>query len=252
MRWKILCVVLLTMVLLGSVLLIQANSRIKQSEEIIDKYAAAELTRQDYVPGEFKKPDIPKAPAGTTGIVHAEGTVRYLPKSGAPGTIAATLPTGPEDGPPGGSAGSPQTPDVPRETSCSLDDLDVTLRCIVDALATPTRPWAKLTQSATISAWGQTRQLPWMPAGDVELQVAPSVVPPRWHLDLLSGVAAGERFGLEVGATWTGKSRLGPYLMVEWQPAEGGSSYSSDSYSYSSSGEPSTWRVHAGLRIRLK
>lgn len=252
MRWKLLCVILLALVLVGGVLLIQANSTIRQSEAMIDAYAQKELKARDYSEGTYETPKVADVIAGTKPILHTEGTVHYLPKSGASGLTATPLPTGGPLTPDLVATGGSPTPDVPRGNPCSLDDLDVTLRCAVDALATPTRPWAKLTQSATVSAWGQVREFPWMPAGDVKLQVTPAVVPPRWHLDLLSGVAAGERFGIEVGATWTGKSRLGPYLLVEWQPATGGSSYSSDSYSYSSPGDPSSWRIHAGLRIRIK
>jgi hypothetical protein len=242
-KWKFATVALLLLVLFGAGLLIKAGIKQRQADEIIDKYAVAELERQKYVPGTFETPDIPEAPAGTKPILHAAGSVRYAPVSAVPQGVSAPSPA--EPGvlrvPPAGAVEAPPTP-------CNLDDLDVTLRCVVDGLATPTKPWVKMMTSGTISGWGQTRDLPPIEAGDIKMQMAPSVVPPRWHLDLLGGVAAGSRFGLEAGAAWSGKSRLGPYALVEWQPATGGSS----SESYVSTGQPSTVRVHAGIRLRIR
>ena len=247
MRWKILCFLLLSLLLITGVLLIQAGIKAKESDDIIDKYAKAELERQDYVPGKFETPKIPDVLPGTKAIVHATGSVHYAPMSGAPSVVVPLSPgvvagvrTAPQDQP-----GSPPTP-------CSLNDLDVTLRCSLDALATPTRPWGKLMTSGTIKAWGQTRELPETAAGDVHLSVAPSVAVPKWHMDLLGGIAAGSRIGFEVGTSWTGKSRFGPYVLVEWQPSTGGSTWNSYSDSMVSTGEPATWRLHGGIRVRLK
>lgn len=238
-RWKILCVLLLIILAWVIVMAIQAKSRADNAEELVDAYASKELDRQRYVPGVLVKPKIPDAPAGTTPILWATGSVRYPPKPQAQ-EIHDTPP------PP------IQAEIVPRGIPCSLDDLDVTLRCALDALVTPTRPWAKLVTSATITGYGQVRELEPTPAGDVRLEVAPAVVAPRWHLDLLGGIAAGSRFGVEAGASWTGRSRFGPYFLVEWQPSTGGQSYDSYAESYYSTGEPATWRVHGGFRVRIR
>ena len=79
-----------------------------------------------------------------------------------------------------------------------------------------------------------------IPMQDVELQVAPEAVgvEPSWRLDLLGGLSGGERAGVEAGVAWTGRSRLGYYLLGEWQPGSGA--------------DPATWRAHGGVRLRIR
>jgi len=197
-----------------------------ESERIIEQYVASELERQGYVTGEYVAPEVPDTPEGSHPLFHAGGTVRYTPTPGA----TVITPTPPVLAPIGDSTlgvvtGGPASP-------CSLDDLDVTINCVVDGMAEPSRPWGRLVTSGLIEAWGQKRVLPEETAGRLVLQVAPAAVLPKWRLDFLGGAALGSTSGLEAGLAWTGKSRLGGYTVVEWQPE--------------------TWRLHGGVRVRLK
>lgn len=238
-RWKILAILALLAMTWLAISWWTTARELGKAGEIIDKYATEELERQGYDDGVFKVPTIPDAPLGTKPILRAEGRVRYPPRTAIvpvpipvvdawtttqPVTVAdVTIPRS-----------TPATIAIPN---CNLDDLDITVNCQVDALATPTRPWAKLVTSGTISAWGQVRELPPTPAGDVHLEMTPAVVPPTWRADILTGVAAGERFGVVVGAQWSGKSRVGGFALAEWQPA---------------AGDTATWRVIAGASVRVK
>ena len=249
-RWKAATVVLLLLVIYLVVLAIQAKQRADAAEDVIARYVDPKLDEEGFVPGDYDKtPDVATVVPGTKPIVHAKGTVRYAPRS-----IAAPARLDPPSEPPQPATDTAweRAPAAPATVPCSLDDLDVTIDCTVDALATPTKPWVKLVTSGTIKAWGQTRELPEAAAGNVNFDIVPSVVPPTWHLDFLAGVAAGSRFGVEAGAAWTGRSRLGWYTMVEWQPATGGTAYDSYTESTYSTAEPATWRVHAGVRVRIK
>lgn len=255
MRWKIATVLLLVAFIWTLIWAIRAASDLHEAEAVVEKYAVEKLKEKGFREGTFTRPSITEVPIGTKPISHVTGMVHFAPKSGASsgagaidsGSTVASKPVSITEG------SSPTPLDVPRETiPCNLDELDVTMRCTVDTLATSSHPWAKLVQSGTIKAWGQTLELPPTAAGEIHLQVTPAVVSPKWHADLLAGVAVGSRYGMELGASWTNKSRLGPYFLVEWQPATGGSSYDSYSESYYSSGDPATWRIHAGLRVRLK
>jgi len=244
MRWKIATAVLLVVAFYLLVLAIQSKKRADAAEKIIEGYVVPELRDKGFDDGVFIGPKISDAPPGTKPILTAKGTVHYpavVPAPVEPAVLEAELVAVP-------------VPPVPAVTipNCDLNDLDVTINCALDALVTPAKPWARLVTSGTISAWGQTRDLPPTPAGKVNLDVSPSVVAPRWHADILTGVAAGSRFGLELGASWTGKSRLGPYFLVEWQPATSGTAFDSYNDSLVSTGDPATWRIHAGMRIRIK
>lgn len=243
-RWKIATVLLLVALVYVLVLAINAKQRADAAEAVIDEYALKRLPVIGFKPGDFKPPKIPDAPPGTKPIVVVDGQTHHPPVVAPPAPNPTTPPIveRPISVVDGGGTPPP----------CSLDDLDITLGCKVDVLTTPTRPWARLLTSAKIEAWGQTRIIEPTPAGEVHLEVSPSVTVPKWHLDALAGVSAGERFGVEAGATWTGKSRLGPYVLIEWQPSTGGTAYDSYSDTSYSTGQGPQWRIHAGLRIRVK
>jgi len=230
-----------------SVALVTETMRYRKAASEVEAYAAAALKAQGYKPGTYEEPRIPDAPLGTKPVVTVEGEVRYPPTSGATGKTGPTQ-TAPNRGDQAHepSAGRPPTPTDPGNATaptvatsqCSLADLDVTLHCRADVIGGPTKPWGRLTTSGTIKGWGAVRELPATPAGRVELQVTPTVVPPAWRLDFLGGASAGSRAGLEGGLAWTGRSRWGGYGLAEWQPASGG--------------DPAAWRVHGGIRLRVK
>jgi len=223
---------LLVVALALAAMLVVARFRLSASDEIVERYVAGELTRQGYVPGRYTKPTIEDAPPGSKPVAHVDGTVHYPPKSGSP-VLSPTTPPTPE------AAHHDETADgAPQTLPCSLDDLDISVRCVADLMAEPTKPWARLVTSGTISGWGQVRELPAAQAGTLTLEVAPTVAPPTWRLDLLAGVAAGSVPGLEIGASWGGRGRAGGYLIGEWQVPTGG--------------DPATWRLHGGVSVKLK
>jgi len=242
--WKWIALILLAVALALGASLVVAHFRLAASDKIVEQYVSGELTRQGYVPGRYKKPTIDDAPVGSKPVAHLDGTVHYPPKSGSP-TLSPTITPAPEAAHHDETAaGTPQT------LPCSLDDLDISVRCVADLLAETTKPWARLVTSGTISGWGQVRELPTAQAGTLTLEIAPTIVPPTWRLDLLAGLALGSRQGVEFGASWTGRTRLGGYLLAEWQPATTGSiPYYEGTLS---TGEPATWRLHGGVRVRVK
>lgn len=199
--------------------------RLHYSESLVDSYVASSLVRQGYVPGKYAKPDIPDAPAGSVPVLVAKGSTRYAPivvPVHQPGILPVIPPANP-----------PVSP-----VSCNLDDLNININCSIEAMGQPTKPFARITTWGEVSGFGQIRKLPPTPAGDVELVMAPSVVPPRWRLDFLGGLVIGwSRPGVEVGLAWTGKSRLGGYVMAEY---------------FVPQGQELPWRVHGGIRFRLK
>jgi hypothetical protein len=248
MRWKIACLILLILAIwLG---ISQVYSRIRENElqERVDKYAKEKLREQGYQEGEYEKPKIPDAPPGSKALLHVSGKVHYasLPAAGVgvpPLQPSAEAPA---------SLASVAGPVVPRGNPCDLNALDVTIGCTVDAMSEPGKPFARLLASGEIRGWDQIRILPEQPSGEIHLQVAPSAKPKTWGLDFLAGAAIGSRNGLEAGFSGSGKGRLGWYSLVEYQYATTSKSYDSYSESYYSSGDPSTVRFHAGVKIRIK
>jgi len=230
-----------------AIALIASTMRYRKAASEVEAYAAAALKAQGYKPGTYEEPRIKDAPLGTKPIITVEGEVRYPPTSKATGKTGPTQ-TAPSRGDQAHepSAGRPPTLTDPggataptvATSPCDLSDLDVTVKCRADVIAGPVHPWGRLVTSGSVKAWGQTRNLPEAPAGRVELQVVPTVVPPAWRLDFLAGASAGSRAGLEGGLAWTGRSRWGSYGLAEWQPASGG--------------DPAAWRVHGGIRLRVK
>jgi len=251
--WKWLCLILLAVSVALGFGFLSAYLHSRASDKALDAYIDSEARSKGFGVGRFTEPSIPDAPAGSKPLFHAEGTVRYPPKLRAGGTGPThNTPAGgePTTEPAAAGPSSPQLETPP--INCSLDDLDVSMHCSFDAISSPGRPYGRLFVSGRLDGYGQTRELERVSAGDVELQVAPWLNPSTWHLDILGGVAAGERFGLEFGATWTGRSRLGPYFLVEWQPTTSSSSYVSGSEAYVQTGDPATWRIHAGMRVRVR
>lgn len=226
MRWKILCVLLLACALALGAYLIAANIELRQAEKLVGAYVAGELKLQGYQPGRYKKPTIPDAPPGSKPVAHVAGTVHYAPTSRGPEPRPSATPAL--------DAAQPNEVNAwpPSIQPCDLTTLDVSVKCVADLMAEPTKPYARLVISGKLVGFGQVRELPPTTAGEISLEVAPAVVPPRWRLDLLAGLAAGERNGMEIGASWGGRRRLGGYALVEYQPP--------------------TWRVHGGIRFRLK
>ena len=252
--WKWLCLILLAVSVALGIGFLSAYLHSVESDRALDHYIDSEAKAKGFAGGTFVEPSIPDAPEGSKPLIHAEGTVRYPPRIRAGGTgPTQRTPSGGEPPTEPAAAGpslSAKTKTPPA--NCSLDDLDVSVHCSFEAIASPGRPYGRMFVSGQLQGYGQTRELERVPAGDVELQVAPWLNPLTWHLDLLGGMAAGERFGIEVGATWTGRSRLGPYFLAEWQPATSSSSYVSSSEAYVQTGDPATWRIHAGMRIRVR
>ena len=251
--WKWFCLILLAISVALGFAWLSSYLHSRESDKALDAYIDSEARAKGFGGGKFVEPSIPDAPAGSKPLFHAEGTVRYPPKLRAGGTgPTQQTPSGGEPQHELAAAGPSSSQLKTPQFNCSLDDLDVSIRCSFDAISSPGRPYGRLFVSGQLQWYGQTRELPRVPADDVELQVSPWLNPSTWHLDVLGGVAAGQRFGLELGATWTGRSRLGPYFLVEWQPTTNSSSYVSSSEAYVQTGDPATWRIHAGMRIRVR
>jgi hypothetical protein len=250
-RWKILCLILLCWsVALGFAAITSMIHR-KSSDAALDKYIAADAARKHFKPGTFKAPEIPDAPVGSRPLFTAEGSVTFPATRGASRREPA-MPSSTTTAPSGGSPVRPPLLEPAPEAGCSLDEVELTVRCRLDGIAAPGAPYGRLTASGRMVGFGLVRDLPPTPAGDLELRVAPWLDPSTWHLDLLGGAAAGERIGFEFGATWTGRSRWGPYVMAEWQPAVSGDLiYTGETY-LETGARPATWRVHAGARFRVK
>jgi hypothetical protein len=233
LRQRIVMVLLAVALVLMFMQWVIAKKEVLRLTRVAERVASVELPKADYRTGEYKVPKPTTGlPEGVKPMVHVAGKVVYAPRPRAADAPPPTTTTPRGDAVAGPDA-SPRTP-----TPCSLDDLTVTFGCQADVVTNPARPWARLVASGRLEGYGQVRDLPATPAGRLDLQVAPSALPPKWHLDLLAGASGGQRVGLESGAAWTGASRWGGYGLVEWQPASGG--------------DPSAWRVHAGLRVRLK
>lgn len=210
--------------------------------------AAAELREAGFAPAEIGKPDRPAdVPREATPILSTTGTARWGPvargragASGVPGTGEGRS----GDNPPTSiAAGEPTADSAPPgdRQPCDLGELDVSVTCSTEAVLLDGLPWIRTLASGRIAAWGQIRDLPERVTDETRREsfVASSVLPPRWRLDLLAGTSASsERLGLEAGAAWTGKGRLGGYALAEWLPA--------------TSTRPTDWRAHGGARVRVR
>ena len=247
-RWKFLCIVLLLALIFLVFFYVKASMDLASAQELVEKYVADKLKEQGYQEGTYEPPKITDAPIGSKPLLHVTGKVHYAP---VPAIVTGVQPLQP-------SADAPASlvpvagPVVQRENPCNLDELDVTIGCTVDAMSQPGRPFARMLASGEITGWGQTRILPEMPSGEIHLEVAPSAKPKTWGLDFLAGAAIGSRNGIELGLSGIGKSRLGWYSLVEYQFPTGGTAYDANREATYSTGSPSTWRLHGGLRIRVK
>jgi len=263
-RWKIACFLMLAVCVSLAFGFLSAYMHSRESDKALDAYIDADAKRKGFGKGEFEEPKIPDAPVGSKKIFTIEGGVTYAPKKGAsrpdPTTPIASAKLTPEVGtarPDPAPAGIPtKTADMaPVLTGqCSLDEVGLDVKCKADGIAAPGAPYGRLTMSGKLYGFGQARDLPEMTAGDVKLSVAKWLDPATWHMQVMGGVAAGERLGLEFGLSGRGRSRFGWYSLVEYQPAvSGDQAYSSSTETYSTVGaEPSTWRVHAGMTISVR
>jgi len=251
-RWKLLCFVLMASSVALGFATITAMLRARSADKALDGYIAVDATAKHFGRGRFTAPEIPDAPAGSKPLFTAEGTVTFHATPGASRTEPTpTSPPGEHKTELAAARPDPTAPPVPAEKAgCSLDDVDLKIRCRLDGIASPGAPWGRLNVSGTLWGFGQVRDLPATPAGDVELKVAPWLNPSTWHLDLLAGASSAP--GFELGATWTGRSRWGPYVLVEYDLGSSSTGWSSYSEQTITTTQPATWRIHAGARFRVR
>ena len=256
-RWKFACFVLLG--LMGALVwrAVSAHFESAADKAIIARYVAKELEAKKFQPSTVETPKIVDLPPAVKPLVHVTGGVTFDKVPSRSETVAtrgtpAVVPTTRDQaGREGAPAGFP--PDSnPVTNPCLLDDLTVHVDCTTDVVIAPDGPWTRLLASGWVEGWGTRRELPPTPAGRLESQVAPLAISPKWHLDLLAGASAGDRVGWEIGASWTGKSRWGGYALAEWQPATSSSTYSPSLEAMIPTGQPATWRLHGGGRLRVK
>lgn len=192
-RWKWAAIAAAGVALLLLALLVVAHFQLSSAESIIEDYAIAELPKRGFVIGKWGEPNITDAPVGTKPIARVEGTVVYVPTTGA---VA--------DSPPAPQSGPQQFP------SCDLNSLEVSVKCAADILATPSDPWARLVTSGSIKGYGQVRELPEAVAGRIHLDVAPSaaVKPLLWELRTGLGLPGPS---VNIGFTRMFNRRLGVY-----------------------------------------
>lgn len=251
-RWKFIAILLLIACLCLAAFWGVTAYRLAQTEETVNEYVKKELKDKDFQEGEYEKPDIPDAPEGSKPLLHVTGKVRYPRKSRGPQGTDVQEQTPVVGVTPLDVTAAPPTPEFPRGNPCSLDDLDVEIRCTVDAMQEPGKPWARLLVSGQIEGWDQVRILEEQPSGSVELQVTPKAKPKAWGLNFMAGAAIGSRNGIEAGFSGMGKKRLGWYSLVEYQYATGGTAYDAYRETTYSTGSPATWRIHGGIVLRLK
>ncbi len=258
MRWKFATIVLIFTSIILAFGLISAHLRAVSANKALDAYIDAEAKKKGFDKGTFETPKIPDAPAGSKKIFRIEGEVTFAPEHGAsrPEPSKEALPEQHTDELSDARPIHPET--IPtseiENLGCSLDDVWLRIKCVADGISSPSAPYGRMMAGGTLRGFGQVRDFPLTPAGNVGLQMAPWLNPALWHADFLVGVAGWDRLGYEIGASWTGRSRFGPYVLAEYQPAVSGDEIffpSTESFGVIGALD-STWRVHVGMRVRLK